>query len=90
MWALKRSGGFQVALVVKNSPSSVGDIRDMGLIPGWERSPGEGHGNPIQYSSLKNPMEKTLAGYRRWGHKELDMTEPLTLSLFTSIIRRIR
>ena len=33
------------------------DARDMGLIPGWERSPGGGHGNPLQYSCLENPMD---------------------------------
>ena len=40
----------QVALVVKNPPAIAGDVRDMGLIPGWGRSPGRGHGNPLQYS----------------------------------------
>ena len=35
-----------------------GDLGDMGLIPGWERSPGEGNGNPLQYSCLKNPMDR--------------------------------
>ena len=44
-----------VALVVKNLPASVEDIRDMGLIPGSGRSPGEGQGNPLQYSCLENP-----------------------------------
>ena len=40
----------QVALVVKNLPENVGDITDMGSIPGWGRSPGEGHGNlPEEY-----------------------------------------
>ena len=45
-----------VALVVKNPPANAGDIRDTGSIPGWGRSPGGGHGNPLQYSCLKNPM----------------------------------
>ena len=44
----------QVALV-KNSPASAGDIRDVGLIPGSGRAPGGGHGNPLQYSCLENP-----------------------------------
>ena len=39
-----------MALVVKNLPASVGDVRDTGSIPGLGRSPGEGHGNPLQYS----------------------------------------
>ena len=48
----------QVALVVKNLPASAGDIRDVSSIPGSGRSPREGHGNPLQYSSLENPMDK--------------------------------
>ena len=43
--------------------------------PGSGRSPGEGNGNPLQYSCLENPMERTLAGYSPWGHKESDTTE---------------
>ena len=47
-----------------------------GLTPGSGRSPGEGNGNPLQYSCLENPHEQEcLAGYSPWGHKELDMTE---------------
>ena len=48
----------QVALVVKNLPANAGDLRDMGSIPGLGRSPGEGHGNPLQYSCLENPMDR--------------------------------
>ena len=47
----------QEALVVKNLPGNTGDIRDMNLVPGLERSPGEGRGNPLQYSCLENPMD---------------------------------
>ena len=47
-----------MALVVKSLPVNAGDIRDMGLIPGLGRSPGEGHGNPLQYSCLENPMDR--------------------------------
>ena len=47
-----------MALVVKNPPASAGDIRDMGSVPGSERSPGEGKGNPLQYSCLENPMDR--------------------------------
>ena len=50
------SWASQVALVVKNTPANAGDIRDVGLILESGRSPGEGHGNPLQYSSLENPM----------------------------------
>ena len=52
------SGASQVALVVKNPPASARDLRDTGLIPGLGRSPGGGHGNPLQYSFLENPMDK--------------------------------
>ena len=47
-----------MALVVKNPPANAGDIRDMGSVPGSERSPGEGKGNPLQYSCLQNPMDR--------------------------------
>ena len=46
-----------MVLVVKNPPANAGDIRDVGLIPGLGRSPGEGHGNPLQYSSLEYPTD---------------------------------
>ena len=46
----------QVALVVKNPPANAEDVRDEGLIPGLGGSPGRGHGNPLQYSCLENPM----------------------------------
>ena len=49
---------FQVVLVVKNSPVNAGEIRDAGSIPGWGRSPGGGHGYPLQYSYLGNPMDR--------------------------------
>ena len=44
--------------MVKNPLASAGDVRDVGLIPGSERSPGGGHGNPLQYSCLENPMDR--------------------------------
>ena len=49
---------FQVALVVKNPPASTGDIGDLSLIPVLGRSLGGGHGNPLQYSCLGNPMDR--------------------------------
>ena len=48
----------QVALVVKNPPANAGDIRDVGAIPGSGRAPGAGNGNPLQYSCLKNRMDR--------------------------------
>ena len=43
--------------MVKNLPANAGDTRNVGLIPGLGRSPGEGNGNPLQYSCLENPMD---------------------------------
>ena len=48
----------QEALVVKNLPANAGDLRDAGLIHGLGRSLGGGHGNPLQYSCLENPMDR--------------------------------
>ena len=48
----------QVLLVVKNLPANSGDLRDTGLIPELGRSPGGGNGNPLQYSCLKDPMNR--------------------------------
>ena len=44
--------------MVKNLPASSGNVRDVGLIPVLGRSPGGGHGNPLQYSCLENPMDR--------------------------------
>jgi len=52
----------QVALLVKNLSAKAGDLTDAGSIPGSGRSPGGGHGNPLQYSCLENPID-SLAGY---------------------------
>ena len=45
-------------LVVKNPLANAGDVKDAGVIPGSGRSPGEGHGNPLKYSCLENPMDR--------------------------------
>ena len=52
------TGASQVAQVVKNSLANTGDLRDLGSILGLGRSPGGGHGNPLQYSCLENPMDR--------------------------------
>ena len=61
-WYLKTpkvlSGASQVALVVKYLPANARDTGDAGLIPRLGRSPGEEHGNPLQYSYLENPMDR--------------------------------
>ena len=62
--------------MVKNLPASAGDVRDPSSGPGWGRSPGGGHGNPLQYSCLENPHgQRSLAGYSPQGCKESDTTE---------------
>ena len=48
---------------------------DEGSIPGSGRSPGEGNGNPLQYSCLESPTDRSLAGYSAWGCKESITTE---------------
>ena len=61
---------------LKNLSANAGDTGDVGSIPGWGRSPGGGHGNPLQYSCLENPHGwRSLVGYSPWGHKESDTTE---------------
>ena len=60
----------------KESSRSTGDL---GLIPGLGRSPGGGHGNPVQYSCLENLHgQRNLVGHSRWGCKESDTTEGLS------------
>ena len=44
--------------MVKNLPANAGDTRDMSLIPGWGRTPGEGKGNSLQYSCLENSIDR--------------------------------
>ena len=48
----------QVALEINNLPANAGDIREAGSLPGSGRSPGGGHGNPLQHSCLENPMDR--------------------------------
>ena len=55
-------------------------VGDLGSIPGLGRSPGGGHGNPLQYSCLENPLgQRCLAGYSPRCGKESDMTEQLSM-----------
>ena len=44
--------------MVKNPPAKAGNVRDVDSIPGSGKSPGEGHGNPLQYSCLENSMDR--------------------------------
>ena len=71
-------GALHVALVVKNTPASAGDIRCQ--FNPWVRFLGQEdpleEGNPLQYSGLENPHgQRNLVGYSPQGHKELDTTE---------------
>ena len=74
--------GFPGSAVVKNLPA---DATDLGLIPELGRSPGEGNGNPPQYSLPgESHGQRSLAGYSPWGHKELEIIERLTVSLLST------
>ena len=55
--------------------ASASNMGDPGLIPGLGRSPGEGNGNPLQYSCLENSVLRSLVGYSPRGRKESDTTE---------------
>ena len=63
-----------MALVVKHPPANAGDIRDIGSNPVSGRSLGGGHGNPLQYSCLENPIDRgacwatVYGGHKRVGH----------------------
>ena len=57
----------QSALVIKNPPANAGDRKDADSIPGLGGSPGVGHGNPLQYSCLENPMDREV--WQATGHR---------------------
>ena len=68
----EKQGSFPSGLVVKNLPTNAGDVSS---IPGLGRSPGEGNGNPLQYSCLGNPMDiEVWQAIVCGSQKELDMT----------------
>ena len=74
----------QVALVVKKPSAKACDVRDEGSLPGLGRSPGEGHGNPFQYSCLENPWTEepgelqSLGSQNSWtGLTQLSMHRSL-------------
>ena len=70
---LQEGTGFPGGSAGKESACNWGDLSS---ISGLGRSPGGGHGNPLQYSCLENSHgQRSLAGYSPWSHKELDMTE---------------
>ena len=57
-WAVFSFSFGQVALMINHLPANAGDVKDLGSILVWGRSPGEENGNPLQYSCLKNPMDR--------------------------------
>ena len=58
----------------KHLPANAENIRGTGLIPGLRRSPGGGHGHPLQDSCLENPRgQRKVASYSPWGREESDM-----------------
>ena len=62
-------------ITVPNKPIPIDLAGDLSLIPGLERSLGEGNGYPLQYSCLENLTDRaSLVGYSPWCHKESDMT----------------
>ena len=72
------AGASQVVLVVKDPPANSEDIRNSGLIAGSERASGGGHGNPLRYSCLENPMDwgawqATIHRVARVGHDWSDL-----------------
>ena len=72
----------QVALEVKNTCAYTEEIRDMGFIPGWGRSPGGGNGNPLQYSCLENLMDRggwwaTVHGVQKVRHNWSDTAQQI-------------
>ena len=76
--------GFPGGSVGKESACSAGDTGDAGSISGSGRSPGGGHGSPLQYSCLgKSHEQKILVGYSLPCHKESDTTEQLSARTHT-------
>ena len=70
----------QVVLVVKNSPANAGEVKDAGLIPGLQRSPGGRHGNLVQYSCLENPRDRRRARWATVYRVEKSQTQLMQLN----------
>ena len=80
---------FTCSFVMTHDEESACDAGDLGLISGLGRSPGEGNGNPLQYSWRENPHgQRSLEGYSPWGRKESDMTEQVTFSLSLLLVHQ--
>ena len=57
--------------MVKNPPANAEDTRDVGSIPGWERYPGVGNGNPLQFSCLENSIDRGAWGLQSMGQQRV-------------------
>ena len=82
-----------MALAVKNLPVNASDLRDAVSIPEWGRSPGGGHGSPLQCSCLENPMDR--GAWQATDHRVAkSWTQLKRLSLHTTthrmVVERIR
>ena len=62
-WPKPLASQSRIAMSYSPGKESACNVEDLGSIPGLGRSPGKGHGNPLQYSCLENPMKRSLAGY---------------------------
>jgi len=71
---IQKKKGFPGSAASKNPPANAGDTKDLGSIPESGRSPGEGNGNPLQYSCLANSMDKGAWWAIIHRVTELDMT----------------
>ena len=80
--------GFPGGAVVKNLPARAGNAGDAGSVPGLGRSPGGGHGNPLQYSCLENPMD--IGAWWATVHRVAKKQTRLKLSLCLSFCSKMR
>ena len=78
--------------MVKNLAANAGDIRDVSSISGLGRSPGRGHGNPLQYSCLENPMDRGAwwATIHRVAKESLSMHIGMLISAFIQLLISLR
>ena len=77
--------GFVCGSMVKNLPANAGDTGDRGSVPGSGRSPGVGNGNSLQYSCLKNPMDRGALWLQSMGSQESGTTEHAHLMVTTEM-----
>ena len=75
--------------MVKNLPANAGDIKDMGLMPKSGRSPGEGNGNPFQYSCLGNSMNRGAWWAIVHRVAESDTTDQLNFQIYSNSLNTV-